>query len=390
MQKINYVHGIDPKDLNVRLPHCKHGTPLTQDGLNVCVLCRHKQTTFTMRFPFEKWDAIQGKFVIVSQEEEAQDDVNDLDLFDHSEYGEPGPGTAAHLATMSNFDRYIAEQCVPGNDRINRINLSGIEDRRPHYDRLDSLAYSLGMVDDAKRIDPLAGVILDCFRALELDEPARKRLTLEIRKDRTKAQLVIDSAAEVSKEILPPIPLWTTDDDGADFVQEPEEIEPTAQAEMYATPIGDYNLMPLDYLSSRSRSAAFRQMKDRIALAVQGDDGKALAQIGKDLYSLAIDSQEKSTLFHLFNVAKNKVEYHLEHRFNAMIRRIQNHPQPQKLGKPLFELAKHNGPAMHRTGKEGRPKFTSAQWAKIWEAYRIRVPKAPPTEQIPLFEPPAF
>jgi hypothetical protein len=89
-------------------------------------------------------------------------------------------------------------------------------------------------------------------------------------------------------------------------------------------------------------------------------------------------------------IAKNKVEYHLEHRFQAMLKSIAKANKPATLGKKLFDLAKDTGPAMHRTGKEGRPKFTSAQWAKIWEAYRVRVPKAMPTEQIPMFEPPAF
>lgn len=439
-----YVHGIKTQDLNVKLPYCKHGTPLVSNGLNVCVLCRTNQTRFEMRFPFEKWDAVQGKFRIVSEEEEAENKINDLHLFDHSEYGEPGPGTAAHLATMSNLDRMIAEECVNGTDRVNRISLScgsalvsdrplqssyvtypwvtlseraciqsygpdwtethnpqptaaigktphGSEDRRPHFDRLDTLAGSLGMIRDDKTLDPLVGVILDAFRSLELDETARKRLTLEIRKDRTKVHGLIEAAEEVSQEIIPPMPLWTTDDDGADIVQEADEIGPTVQADLYATPLGDYNYLPYDYVTASNRSAAFRTMKDRIALAVQGDDGKSLAQTGKDLYTQTYaTSQEKSTLFHLFNVAKGKVELHLEHRFNAMLRRIAEHPQPSKMGKPLFELAKYNRRPMHRTGKEGRPKFTTAQWKEIWEAYRARVPKVPSMEQIPLFELPAF
>lgn len=394
-----YIHGVKAQDLQTRPLTCKHGTPLAENGLNVCTMCKHGQTRFEMRFQFEKWDAIQGKFRIVSEEEEAENKINDLHLFDHSEYGEPVPGTAAHLATMHGFDRMIAEECVNGTDRVNRINLSGIEDRRPHFDRLETLAYSLGMMDDAKRIDQLAGVILDAFRALELDETARKRLTLEIRKDRTKLQALIDSAVEVSKEIIPPIP-----DDKPEIILDrqcfqlfglpvkdaPDEIS-SQQADLYATPLGDYNYMPHDYTTASNRSAAFRAMKDRIALAVQADDGKDLAQIGKDLYAQEYaTSQEKSALFHLYNVAKNKVELHLKHRFNAMLRRISEHPQPQKLGKPLFELAKYTGEPMRRTGRTGRPKFTTAQWKAIWQAYRVRVPKAPPMEQIPLFEPPAF
>jgi hypothetical protein len=214
-------------------------------------------------------------------------------------------------------------------------------------------------------------------------------LTLEIRKDRTKAQIVIDSASEVSQEIIPPIPLWICNEDGSEITPETGELKPTDQVDAYATPLGDYTT-PVDYIGSRSRSVVFRQMKDRLALAVQGDNGKALAQIGKDLYPLAIDSYEKSTLFHLHSVAKNKVEYHLEYRFQAMLKSISKANKPATLGKKLFDLAKDTGPAMRRTGKEGRPKFTSTQWAKIWEAYRVRVPKAMPTEQIPMFEPPAF
>jgi len=435
-----YLHGVKGKDLEVMPYDCKHGIPLA-NGLNVCALCRHKQTRFEMRFPFEKWDATAGKFRIISEEEEADNRINDLHLFDHSDFGEPGPGTAAHLATMNGLDRMIAEECVNGTDRINRINPSAgvtstgteiktfsgynwkkasdragsewfdfevrtetrsakvkaiyfTEDRRPHFDRLDTLAGSLGMIRDDKTIDPLAGVILDAFRALELDETARKRLTLEIRKDRTKVHALLEAASEVSKEILPPLPLIVEteldDETEAIAIEEPEEIGPPQQPDMYATPLGDYNQMPYDYTTADNRSAAFRTTKDRIALAVQGDDGKALAQIGKDLYAqVYATSQEKSTLFHLYNVAKGKVECHLEHRFNAMLRRIAEHPTPAKLGKPLFELAKYKGEPMHRTGKEGRPKFTTAQWKAIWEAYRVRVPKAPRPpeqfEQMPLF-----
>jgi len=144
-------------------------------------------------------------------------------------------------------------------------------------------------------IDPLAGIILDSFRALELDEHSRKILALQIKADRTKAQELIDSAKEVSKEIIPPIPTMTPDVIldrqcfqlfGLPVKEAQEEINPLDQSELYATPIGPIDAN--DWTTARNRSIAFRKYLDRISLAVQATDGKIIGTIGKSLYSVNV------------------------------------------------------------------------------------------------------
>lgn len=134
-------------------------------------------------------------------------------------------------------------------------------------------------------------------------------------------------------------------------------------------------------MTSKARSAKYRAMFTRLALAVQADDGKALAQVGKDIHAETFIGLEKGVLFHMHKVATGKVAHHLRHRVDALLRWIEGHPKPQAIGKQLYKL---------NESANGRPRLTSQQWGTIWEAYRARVPKRPAPEQAPLFEPPAF
>lgn len=430
--------------------NCRHGIPMAQTGngfINSCGFCTSTKKVFSMPSPGERYTNGQQIYLTEEEEQETRDETHERDLFRHWEFGEAQIGQIDHIDSMRPLDRLIVESAVASSEKVNRINYAGVEDRRPYFDRLDTLARFMHVVDETGRPEPIAEVTLTAFRALDLNERDRRRLALQIASNHSKIHDLTATVEDVGQEIIPPYPIdivgcdtvedilsldqWTQDIDGSEESDDLEPIEkaftseiaPMDQKDLYATPIGHLDAM--DYCTAGYetpdgwkpiRSERFRHLMQGITLAVQTDDGRALAQIGKEIHAIkgVLRGQEAGVLFFHHKVATNKTAARLEHRLDVLLETIHNHPKPWKLGKILSGLQKDQTPSTHRTETPvdrwmlrskragawkmettyetngGRPKFTSAQWGVIWEAYRVRVPKRQAPEQIPLFEPPAF
>jgi len=219
--------------------------------------------------------------------------------------------------------------------------------------------------------------ILEAFRVLDLPDRTRSQLTFQIRANRPFAQEVITCAEEVSKEIIPPMPLMLVDEPTTDDEEEMEVCErsfedpiDTYQQSMFnSIPVGEHDGIGQDYLSSHRRSVDFQRILKAIKTAKDSSDGRALAPIGRkdsktSIHNANLRGRESGVLWHLYKIAKDRIHHDNRHKDHLIVQEI----LAGQTGKAIYNLTKGSGLGKIKINP------TTEETALFWAVYKATTP----------------